>query len=139
MKILICGLPGTGKSTLAKALAIKYNAIHINADEIRELFKDKDFSLNGRMRQASRMRALSAICERYTGITVIADFVAPTPEFRAQFDPNFTVWMDRPSTKSGLYKDTELIWQAPHSSKCIRVGPGLTVDEEVFIVSSCLD
>jgi predicted ATPase len=34
-KILIMGLPGAGKTTLAHALAPRLNAVHFNADEIR--------------------------------------------------------------------------------------------------------
>jgi adenylylsulfate kinase-like enzyme len=32
-KILIMGLPGAGKTTLAKALASRLNAVHFNADD----------------------------------------------------------------------------------------------------------
>jgi adenylylsulfate kinase-like enzyme len=49
-KILIMGLPGAGKSTLAKALAQRLNAVHLNADEIRtEINKGLGFSLEDRI------------------------------------------------------------------------------------------
>ena len=35
MKILVMGLPGSGKTTLATALAAKLQCPHFNADEIR--------------------------------------------------------------------------------------------------------
>jgi SpoVK/Ycf46/Vps4 family AAA+-type ATPase len=44
MKILVFGLPGSGKSTFAKQLTAETNIPHFNADEIRGMFKDWDFS-----------------------------------------------------------------------------------------------
>ena len=55
MKILVCGLPGSGKTTLAKPLANLLGAVHINADEVRTKYDDWDFTLEGRIRQAQRM------------------------------------------------------------------------------------
>ena len=57
MKILIFGLPGSGKTTLAKPFADLIGGVHINADEVRGHYDDWDFSPEGRMRQAMRMRA----------------------------------------------------------------------------------
>ena len=55
-RILIFGLPGSGKTTLANKLAKKIGAINLNADEVREQFQDWDFSNEGRLRQAKRWR-----------------------------------------------------------------------------------
>jgi adenylate kinase family enzyme len=57
MKILVFGLPGSGKSTFAKQLTAETNIPHFNADEIRGMFKDWDFSQTGRIRQVTRMMA----------------------------------------------------------------------------------
>ena len=35
-KILICGLPGSGKTTLAEKLVPRLNAVWFNADAIRQ-------------------------------------------------------------------------------------------------------
>ena len=59
MKILIYGLPGSGKTTLAKPFAQLINGVHLNADAVREKYKDWDFSPEGRIRQAQRMRHLA--------------------------------------------------------------------------------
>ena len=53
--VLIMGLPGAGKTTLAEELAPKLNAKRLNADEVRKEANDWDFSEEGRKRQAKRM------------------------------------------------------------------------------------
>ena len=45
MLLILCGLPGTGKSSLSKKLATKFKATHLNSDVIRkELFKERTYS-----------------------------------------------------------------------------------------------
>ncbi len=58
-KILIMGLPGSGKTTLAKKLKTKLNADWLNADKIRKKYNDWDFSKKGVLKQARRMRSLA--------------------------------------------------------------------------------
>ena len=58
-KILLFGLPGSGKSYLAEPLAKELDGVWINADQVREEYDDWDFSPEGRMRQAMRMKFLS--------------------------------------------------------------------------------
>ena len=83
-KILIMGLPGSGKTTLAKLLVPMFNAVWLNADKVREEVNDWDFSPTGRTRQADRMKnyAQKALDNNRN---VIADFVCPTPEARSLF------------------------------------------------------
>jgi adenylylsulfate kinase len=50
MIIQVIGLPGSGKTTFAKELADRINAIHLNADDIRaELNKDLGFTTEDRL------------------------------------------------------------------------------------------
>ena len=84
MIILVMGLPGSGKTTLSKALAAKIGAVHYEADVVRREADDWDFSEDGRLRQAARMKAL-ADDEDQAGRHVICDFICPTRETRDGF------------------------------------------------------
>ena len=112
MKILIFGLPGSGKTTLARPFAEALGAVHLNADEIRQRYDDWDFSLEGRMRQANRMRHL-ADGIALAGGNAVADFIAPTAESREAFGADYTVWMD--TISRGRYEDTNDMFEPPEN------------------------
>lgn len=110
-KILIMGLPGAGKTSLARALAPRLGAVHFDADEVRaNINKDLGFSLEDRIEQARRMGWL---CDRVVaaGGIAIADFVCPIAQTRAAFGEAFTVWVDRIS--EGRFEDTNRIFEPP--------------------------
>ena len=108
--ILIMGLPGAGKTTLANELAKLIKAKRLNADEIRKAANDWDFSEEGRKRQAKRM-ADEAIKLKNLGNNVIADFICPTPEARCLFPGDFVVWVD--TIKKGRFEDTNQMFVKP--------------------------
>ena len=110
MKILIMGLPGSGKTTLAKHLVPMYNAVWLNADEVRKDADDWDFSKEGRKRQSLRMSKLAKEA-RDNNRNVVADFVCPTEETRKQFGADYTIWMD--TIKEGRFEDTNKMFVPP--------------------------
>lgn len=79
-KILIMGLPGSGKTWLAKLVAQQLHAVWFNADQVRATVnRDLGFSVEDRIEQARRMGAMCDIVVE-SGHYAIADFVCPTPE-----------------------------------------------------------
>jgi hypothetical protein len=112
MIIQIIGLPGSGKTTLAKELASRINAIHINADDVRaDLSKDLKFTKEDRIEQARRMGALSRLLAN-KGHHVVVDFINPTSETRESFGkPDKVVWMNRTPVRN--FPDTTAMWEMP--------------------------
>jgi len=110
-KILIMGLPGAGKTTLAGVLAPLLNAVVFNADAVRaNLSRDLGFNHEDRVEHARRMGWISdRVVE--AGGTVIADFICPTPVTREAFGEAFVIWVDR--IKKGRFEDTNRLFVAP--------------------------
>jgi hypothetical protein len=105
------GLPGSGKTTLARALAPKLGAVLFNADEVRSnINKDLGFSIEDRNEQARRM---SWLCDRVcdAGGVAIADFVCPTHDTREAFGEAFVIWVDR--IREGRFEDTNKLFVPP--------------------------
>ena len=109
-KILIMGLPDSGKTTLASKLVPLLNAKWLNNDEVRKVANDWDFSEEARIRQAKRMTDLA---EKYIreGHYVVADFICPTPETRELFNADYVVWVD--TMNKGRFEDTNKMFVKP--------------------------
>ena len=109
-KILIMGLPGSGKTTLASELVPLLKAKWINNDKVRKATNDWDFSEEGRSRQAKRMADL-AEKEKTEGNYVVCDFICPTPKARELFNADYIIWVD--TIKKGRFDDTNAMFVKP--------------------------
>jgi hypothetical protein len=125
-KILVMGLPGSGKTTFSEKLKsyLENNSEFfspafenttqrakvkwLNADEVRKKYNDWDFSHEGRIRQSIRMRELA---DSFLNDFVIADFVAPLPEMRHNYKADWVIWMD--TIERGRYEDTNKMFVSP--------------------------
>ena len=109
-KILVMGLPGAGKTYFSKILSPLISAVWLNADQVRKDADDWDFSPEGRLRQANRMKSLAqkALDD---GKNVIADFVCPTEKTRQDFGADVIIWMD--TIKKGRFEDTNKMFVNP--------------------------
>jgi adenylylsulfate kinase len=126
-KILVMGLPGSGKTYFAERLkkyleenstfynnqaetidASRAEVKWINADEVRRKYNDWDFSHEGRIRQSIRMRELA---DSFFNDFVIADFIAPLPEMRHNFKADWVIWID--TIEKGRFEDTNKVFTPP--------------------------
>lgn len=111
-RILICGLPKAGKTTFARNLVGQLTRANIpvlwlNGDIIREEYNDWDFSLDGRLRQANRMRTLADNTYKH----VILDFVCPLQQYRDIVSPTYTVFLS--TDKTVYYENTSSLFEPP--------------------------
>ena len=111
-KILIMGLPGSGKTTLASKLVPLLKAKWMNNDEVRKDANDWDFSKEGRIRQSKRMTEKAEqykIDGKYKYL--VTDYVCPLPETRKLFNADYTVWVD--TIIKGRFEDTNKMFIKP--------------------------
>lgn len=113
MIIQIIGLPGSGKTELAKALKERINAIHLNADEVRATVNsDLGFTPEDRLEQARRMGEMARLIAKQGVAPVIVDFVCPTDKTREAFGtPDILIFMD--TIAEGRFEDTNKMFERP--------------------------
>ena len=109
-RILVMGLPQNGKTWIASHIGKKFSIPHWDADVVRNIYNDWDFSEEGRTRQAKRMSD-AAIKLKSEGNNVIADFICPTPEARKLFPADYIVWVD--TIQKGRFDDTNQMFVKP--------------------------
>ena len=87
-----------------------FNAVLLNADEVRKEANDWDFSEMGRSIQANRMKRLADEAIQ-NNRNVVADFECSTEHTREDFDADYIIWMD--TIKESKYEDTNKMFEQP--------------------------
>lgn len=131
-KVLICGLPGSGKTTFANFLINEYKKnnvpyLWLNGDRVREESNDWDFSMEGRLRQTVRMCNLA---NSVKDKDVIIDYVCPLEEYRYLISPTFMVYLD--TGTNTRHENTRKIFEVP-------ANPNMTIKDKDDIELSALD
>ena len=111
-KILVMGLPGSGKTTLASKLVPLLKAKWINNDKVRRAANDWDFSEEGRIRQAKRVADIAEKFKKEGNYDyLVADYICPTPQTRKIFNADYIVWIN--TIKEGRFDDTNKMFVKP--------------------------
>ena len=113
-KILIMGLPGSGKTWLGSRIAKYFSIPFWDADVVRQIYNNWDFSISGRALQTERMRNLAEV----DPISISA-YVCPLPALRKNFDADKIIWMD--TIEKGRYEDTNELFHPPLKNHNLRV------------------
>ena len=92
MIYLFTGQPGSGKTTLAKKLQFflqtdkknwRKSVFHIDGDQLRELFPNKDYSKEGREKNIQKAFDIARYLDK-SGNDVVISLVSPYREMREQ-------------------------------------------------------
>jgi adenylate kinase family enzyme len=134
MIIQIIGLPGSGKTELAKALKERINAIHLNADEVRATVNsDLGFSAEDRIEQARRMGEMARLISKQGVAPVVVDFVCPTELTRAAFGkPDILIFMD--TIEEGRFEDTNKMFERPEEFDATFEDHRLDQDQKASVI-----
>lgn len=82
MLVVLSGLPGVGKTTIARELAVVMNAVHVRIDSIEQALRHAGWTVDS---EGYRVAYAVAEDNLRVGRTVIADCVNPWPVTRSEW------------------------------------------------------
>jgi predicted kinase len=102
MLIILAGLPGAGKSTLARALALKLRAVHLRIDTIEQAIRGSGVRVVSLDDAGYRVGYALAEDNLRLGHTVIADSVNPWPITR-------DAWVSAATRAGADWREIEIV------------------------------
>jgi adenylylsulfate kinase len=87
MIVWLTGQPGSGKTTIVLELMKTFSpasTVHIDGDDLRDIFQNKDYSETGRRRNIERAQDIALFLHR-KGYTVLVSLVSPYKDQRDTF------------------------------------------------------
>lgn len=82
----LIGQPGAGKTVIAKKLCdyLDEYTIHIDGDDMRDIFQNKDYSTEGRKKNIQKAQDIAQFLSR-KDVTVVMSLVSPFKDLRDNF------------------------------------------------------
>eukprot|EP01133_Synstelium_polycarpum_P001929 gene1929-2209_t len=107
MLIVFSGLPGTGKTTIAKALAGQSGAVYLRIDTIEQAIRDAGFLEQGVGSSGYQVANALALSNLLLGRTVVVDCVNPVAESRQ-------AWRDTALSAGMPLVNIQVVCSDPH-------------------------
>jgi adenylylsulfate kinase-like enzyme len=133
------GQPGAGKTTLAKHLYNyisvdnKEKIIHIDGDDLRDIFQNKDYSEIGRRKNIERAQDIAKFMNT-KGYTVLVSLVSPYKDQREEFKKNnFVVEIYVHTTKERGREDFHVKDYEPPTENYIDMDTTYKKEVDTFI------
>lgn len=139
MIIHLIGQPGAGKTTIARELENDlYQPILIDGDDLREIFKNKDYSEEGRRRNLTNAYNIARFVEA-KGFTPVLSMVSPYEDLREELKASTEVKEIYLKTSSIRGRESFFVkdWAAPKSNY-LEVNTDLPLEECVAQIKNYL-
>jgi acylphosphatase len=120
IRVLIMGLPGSGKERLAKRVGkLLPNSTVLHSSKIRVKEKDIDYSVDGQMRHAYRMLEY---CRLQKKENVIIDMSCPLPEMREILNPDIIIWVNTKPSSGNKEADEMFVQPIHYDARFRKIG-----------------
>ena len=82
MILVLFGQPHSGKTTLAKMICKNSSMYHIDGDILRDIFQNKDYSREGRIKNLNRASDIATYIHHACKLDIVLSLIYPYKECR---------------------------------------------------------